>query len=60
MRGQDPRRLMRVRPTHPCPKRFGGVHDCAAMVNGKLTYLWAAERVLRKHGQPLRVREIVD
>ncbi len=30
------------------------------MVNGKLTYLWAAERVLRKHGQPLRVREIVD
>ena len=30
------------------------------MVSGRPTYLWAAERILRKQGQPLRVREIVN
>ena len=35
--------------------------DCvAAMVRGNPTYLWAAELVLRKHGGPLRAREIVN
>jgi predicted NUDIX family phosphoesterase/dephospho-CoA kinase len=32
----------------------------ATMASGKPTYLWAAEHVLRKHGHPLRAREIVS
>src|ERR1700720_2050855 len=45
-------------PDHPA--RRGEIVDLAAMVRGNPTYLWAAELVLRKHGRPLRAREIVN